>query len=161
MIYRIPYSSNLRVTSAKFFQQFPDFLDNLMSSYQDVLILGDFNIPWNIIDNMDTISLMELAELYGLKQHVCMSTHTSGNMLDLMFSTSDSRLKLSKERASYFISDHCFIDVDISIYQPTVTKKKIMYRKLKGIDNQSFRKSLSVISEKVLAVGNINEAIEL
>ena len=80
-----------------------------MSSYQDVLILGDFNIPWNIIDNMDTISLMELAELYGLKQHVCMSTHTSGNMLDLMFSTLDSRLKLSKPRSSYFISDHCFI----------------------------------------------------
>ena len=158
IIYRIPYSSNHRVTSAKFFQEFPDFLDNLMSSYQDVLILGDFNIPWNIIDNVDTISLMELAELYGLKQHVCMSTHTSGNMLDLMFSTSDSRLKLSKPRSSYFISDHCFIAVDISIYQPTVTKKKIMYRKLKCIDNQSFRKSLSVISEKVLAVGNINEA---
>ena len=132
-----------------------------MSSYQDALILGDFNIPWNIIDNMDTISLMELAELYGLKQHVCMSTHTSGNMLDLMFSTSDSRLIISKPRSSYFISDHCFIAVDISIYQPTVTKKKIMYRKLKGIDNQSFRKSLSVISEKVLAVGNINEAIDL
>ena len=41
----------------------------------DPIIVGVINILWNKTDNLDTISLNEILELYNLEHHVSTPTH--------------------------------------------------------------------------------------
>ena len=50
------------------------------TSMKKIIIAGDFNIHWNNSDDLDASSLFEIAELYGLQQHVNDPTHVSGNI---------------------------------------------------------------------------------
>ena len=124
IIYRPPYSSNHRVTTSTFFIEFPDFIADCLRDFQNVIITDDFNIPWNKIDDIDTVSLTEVTELYGLKQHVHLPTHISGNTIDLMLTPEESSLRLSDVTSSYYISDHSFVSAKLSIEKPPLIRKK-------------------------------------
>ena len=45
-IYRAPYSTRQPVTMLTFLEEFPDHITSLFRSSNNILISGDFNIPW-------------------------------------------------------------------------------------------------------------------
>ena len=53
-IYRAPYSIKQLVTMLTFLEEFPDHISPLLRSSKNIIILGDFNIPWNKLENPDT-----------------------------------------------------------------------------------------------------------
>ena len=51
-------------------EEFPDHISSLFWSSENVLILDDFNIPWNKPENLDTISMQEILDVHDLNQHI-------------------------------------------------------------------------------------------
>ena len=81
-IYRPLYSNRHPIPISTFIDEFPDHVSHLLCQTDNPIIVGDINIPWNKTDNLDTISLTEILELYNLKQHVASPTHKQGNTID-------------------------------------------------------------------------------
>ena len=75
------------------------------------IIVGDINIPWNKTDNLDTISLTEILELYNLKQHVATPTHKQCNTIDWVMS-----IKNSEEFLDLHTMSFCLTSVPLSGY---------------------------------------------
>ena len=86
-MYRSPYFNRHPIPTSTFIDEFPDHLSHLLCQTDDRIIVGDINILWNKTDNLDTISLNEILELYNLEQHVSTNpTHKQGNTIDLVMS---------------------------------------------------------------------------
>ena len=56
-IYRAPYSAKQPVTMLTFLEECPDHISTLLRSSKNIIILGDFNIPWNKPEHPDTTSM--------------------------------------------------------------------------------------------------------
>ena len=65
-------------------------VSHLLGQTDNPIIVGDINIPWNKTDNLDTISLTEILELYNLNQHVGFPTHKQGNTIDWVMNVRDT-----------------------------------------------------------------------
>ena len=65
-----------------FLDEFPDHISTLLRNSRNISILGDFNIPWNIADHPDTISMQEIMDMHNLKQHIHTQMYKLGNTLD-------------------------------------------------------------------------------
>ena len=66
-IYKMPYSIKQPITMQTFLDEFPDHISNLLRRSRNISILGDFNIPWNISEHLDTISMQEIMDMHDLK----------------------------------------------------------------------------------------------
>ena len=73
-IYRIPYSTKQLITMMTFLEEFPDHISSLFRSSKNIIILGDFNIPWNKSEHPDTTSMQEILDMHDLKQHIHIQT---------------------------------------------------------------------------------------
>ena len=65
-------------------------------------------------------------------------THVSGHILDLIISRDNKELDIDTPNATYFISDHAFVECNLSLARPSIFRKSISYRRLKNIDTVKF-----------------------
>ena len=75
LIYRPPSSTKNGNPIRIFLDEFSEHITTLLQQNDDPVILGDINIPWNKEDNIDKESLLEIMDLYILKQYVLIQTH--------------------------------------------------------------------------------------
>ena len=100
----------------------PQFLDiitellvDIVTSNTNLVVLGDFNIHVNDMNNPNANIFLGTMTALRLKQHVKDPTHKSGNCLDLIFTEEMSRAKATGCSQSMFVSDHnsiqCVLDI--------------------------------------------------
>ena len=58
----------------------------IIPKYNNILLLGNFNMHTDDISSADNIIFNDTMEALGLIQHVKSPTHRQGNILDLIFS---------------------------------------------------------------------------
>ena len=87
----------------------------------------------------DACTFLDTFRALGLTQHVTMSTHVKGNILDLMFTEEISNIKLTSCQAGPFLSDHKLVTASLNIYRQPIEKKKLSVRKLHSITENSFK----------------------
>ena len=107
-IYRAPYSTKQLVTMQTFLEEFPDHNSSLLRSSRNVIILGDFNIPWNKPEYPDTTGMQEVLDRYGLHQHIKIQTHKLGNTLDWLISNIPETIQDTTSK--HFLSDLSIIE---------------------------------------------------
>ena len=138
-IYRAPYSKRQLTTILTFLEEFPDHILSLLRSSININILGDFNIPWNIADHPDTISMQKVMDMYGLKQHIQKQIHRLGNTLDWLISNDpNSIMDLTNKD---FLSDHCIIEWKFQVSHKIREKKQTSRRHLNDIDEKNSKKT--------------------
>ena len=125
-IFRAPYSSKQQVTILTFLEEFPEHVSSMLRSSKNVIILGDFNIPWNKPDHPDITSLREILDMYNLHQHINIQTHKLGNTLDWLISNSPDTIH--DITGKDFMSDHNIIEWKLQINRK-VTEKRGNYQK--------------------------------
>ena len=82
--------------------QVSELVDYLFTNHKNLVLLGDFNMHVNKLDNQDTQSYIDTMEALGLVQHIDQQTHQLGNTLDLIYMESIDQL-------SMYISDHFLV----------------------------------------------------
>jgi len=137
VVYRPQLSSSKKSTTAKFFQEFPDFVDSLVVGSGEFIIVGDFNFSWDIPDDSSTIRLKTCLDTHDLMQHVAEPTHISGHTLDLVMTRSSSNIVVSVCVKS-FLSDHAAVHCELQGQKPRNPRTKLTYRKFKGVDKTAF-----------------------
>ena len=92
----------------------------------------------------DSIKLLDLLESYGLQQQVTGPTHSPDHTLDLIITRqpADQLLKNSP-RVGRFISDHAAVLCSIHSTKPSLTARKVSYRKLKSVNIDSLNEDLA------------------
>ena len=69
-LYHPPLGST-RSTPARFLDQVSELVQYLFNNHKNLVLLGDFNVHVNRLDNQDTQAYTDIMEALGLVQHIC------------------------------------------------------------------------------------------
>ena len=145
-------------------EEFPDHISSLLRISKNVIIQGDFHIPWNKPEHPDTTSMQEILDMYDLDQHISIQTHKLGNTLNWLIGNSPDTIQdiTSKD----FLLDHSIIEGTLQINQKVTEKMQTTRRDLSKINEESFmsdlKNNLEVDMEKTLQqnYNNYRDAIK-
>jgi len=116
-------------------------LDTLIIEPQKLLIVGDFNVHWDVSSNT-TKNLKDIFYSKALDQHINKATQKHGHTLDLVITRADCGLVKNIVIQPPDLSDHSTIIIKCNVEKPAAVKKTIKYRKLKDINIEEFRAEL-------------------
>ena len=89
-----------------------NYLTNLASSTDHVIIVGDFNLPdikWSSLNGTSTNSFCDFIFDCNLNQLVDCPTHIKGNILDIVLSNTNFIQNVSVEPSQLVTSDHFIV----------------------------------------------------
>ena len=84
-IHQPAYSDQSQTTNLDFLDEFRDWIVEHIMNDTNVIILHDFNLHVNDPNDDNATNFLETTQALALEQQVKFPTHTSGNMLDLVF----------------------------------------------------------------------------
>ena len=143
VIYRPPYLDDHKVLTATFLNEFANYIELKKLCREELLLLGDFNIRVDAVDDKDATKFSDLFESLGLVQHVEHATHVHGHTLDLIISRKSDTTIYGAPRIDHFLSDHGAVHFTINSNRPDITVKTVSYRKLKSIDMNAFQLAIA------------------
>ena len=83
--------------------------------------------------------------MLDLRQHVNVTTHQSGNLLDWIITRSDDFMPQEAPTADHLLSDHFSVTCYFSVPLPDTGTKDITFRRTKNIDIDAFKTDLSLL----------------
>ena len=119
-----------------FIDDFTDWLVEEIMLHENLLILGDFNLHINDLDIPDTGIFLDTVTAMGLNQHVNFATHQLGNILYLVLLEELSQFQILPCKPGVYLSDHCTVEVVISLPRDDLVRKPITYRNIKRMDSE-------------------------
>ena len=129
VIYHPPPSQQNQLQKSLFVTEFADLLEQAATWTGQLLILGDFNVHWDVEGDTEKKQFEDLLEAFSMTQHVEGPTHSRGYTLDLAMSRVDDDTVESCS-TSHFISDHNAILVRLNTGRAHLPRKMITFRKL-------------------------------
>ena len=133
-----------------FIDDITDHLTSIIPTTQGNLILGDFNIHIDGIQDTYAIAFKNTMLALGLDQCVNSSMHVHGSKLDLVFTEAVSNLTVSSCRTCIFLLDHKLVTPTLNVRKPKWEKKPVTTSKMKNVTFHTFQQELR--SEKTLMV---------
>ena len=106
-------------------------------------MVGDFNI--HVDDDKDRVTklFLEMLDSVDLKQHIQGPTHNRDHTLDLLISRKSENKVLQTSVLNGLPSDHDAIMGVLEFVRPGPSKKTVVFRKLREIDIEQFKKDIS------------------
>ena len=129
-VYSPPHPPDIYVTSLL------TYLNDLVSSFDRCIIVGDFNFPdinWSTLSASSSLSytFCEFVFDCNLSQHVMHPTHVKGNILDLVLTTPHVNVDMvSVHSSSNNFSDHfmvSFTPVSLSSPDPVTPRSSYVF----------------------------------
>lgn len=117
VVYRPPPSRKARAPFSTFLHEFADLLACLAVANGRLVILGDFNIHWDVQDNPETTKFRDLLDAHNLRQMVTFPTHVSGHTIDHVI-TRSSETVIQSISSSEWITDHVSIHNVLDFQKP-------------------------------------------
>ena len=81
IVYRPPYSSLHPVSASVFFDEFSQFLENVVMCPEVLVTAGDFNLHLDDLRDNDTKKFIDLLEMLSLSEHVLRPNLSIGSYL--------------------------------------------------------------------------------
>ena len=141
-LYHPPYNDTNKCTDAMFLDDLVGFLEQVLTSYSNIIIAGDFNLHVYDKDNLDAQVFMDLLTAFGLQNHIDFPTHKSTHTLDLVISECISHLVVKDSSPGQHLSDHTSVISHLSVDKPPLEVKKCTYCRLKEIDTDEISTKL-------------------
>ena len=138
-----PPLGNTRNTPARFLDQVSELIQYLFTNHKNLVLLGDFNVYINRLDNQDTQAYIDTMEALGLVQHINQPTHQLGNTLDLIYTESLEHIPVSHAFTSNYISDHCLVGIELEMRKQQVRIESSKTRNYKNFSTSSFDTSFN------------------
>ena len=141
-IYRPPPSSKNKLTTNDFFEEFDNFLCEIILTKGKLIIMGDVNFHLDDKDNPDTQRFTGLLDSYGLEQLVQQPTHRSTHILDVVITRINENPTHNLDVVDYRISDHKAVNFSLDTQRPPLPKKTIVYRDTRRINISNLKKDI-------------------
>ena len=141
-----------------FIDDITEVLTEALSQHQNIILAGDFNIHINNQDDPETNILMDTMTALGLQQHTDFITHHSGNTLDLIFTEIIMKQKVLKCTPVPFISDHCAVNITLSVPKTNIIRMTIQTHNLKDIDLDHLTKYMGI---EEIPTSNLEDMVEV
>jgi endonuclease/exonuclease/phosphatase family metal-dependent hydrolase len=119
-----------------FLDDFSTLLEELIVCSEELLIMGDFNLHIDDIENTQAVRFISLLDSFGLKQHVVSPTHRGGHILDPVI-TRDNCVALEVRNICVLerpVSDHKPIWFNLNLEKQSNQRKTVVSRRLKNFD---------------------------
>ena len=142
VVHVVIYRPGTKPATEEFFTELTALLEIVVTSRNELVITGDFNIHVNDDTDWRSRRLAEILESFGLLQAVSGSTHQHGNTLDLVITRSDGQPTSCTIDPPKVISDHSLIVCKFPFAQFAVHQVYRSVRPWKNVDRDVFRKSL-------------------
>ena len=84
-----------KITNGMFINDITDHLTSILPATTNNVLQGDFNMHINDMSSNDVVIFNDTLTALGLTQHVTISTHTKGSILDLIFTGEVPNIKLT------------------------------------------------------------------
>ena len=117
---------------------FANFLADIIVKYNNILILGDFNLHLDDSEDTDAMLFKDIMHAMGRISYVNFPTHLAGHTLDQVYTVLGSRITVRKCAQDPLISDHYTVKGCVLVPYISTTTRYIQSRKLKAIDINSF-----------------------
>ena len=132
VVYRPPYSKEHPVPASVLFQEFSAFLKTTVLCPEVLLVSGYFNFHLDDPSDADARKFMELRiRLVCCNILPPLRTFLDIIILDLIISRSSNDINVFPPKSTYYISDHCFTECQLSIPGPNILVKEVSYWKFK------------------------------
>lgn len=130
------------------------------SKFDQILLLGDFNINLLALDSVNVKKFNEFQRCINLEQNVKVATHFTEHSETLIDVVCSSNIKVSNVCVDYIpeLSAHAFVSCELSVKKPKLPPRWIFYRPLKDIDIGKFNADVETIPWEQLVDGNIEVA---
>ena len=102
------------ITNIVFITEFTEFLTEANSKDNNILILGDFNIHTNDLEDTDLCLLLDNISAFNLKQQVDIPMHNLGCTLDIIITENPQEYQVEKIIPGPYISDYQFIIMQLT-----------------------------------------------
>jgi len=116
----------------EFIIDFAAFLTHLSTLSPNIILLGDFNIHMDNVDNTLTKDFTSCLDSFGLHQYINFPTHTKGHILDLICCSGVTPINCKADPFPF--SDHMLLSFSINL---SLSKSKlprtITFRNIKDI----------------------------
>jgi len=112
------YRSSSNPLSSKFLDDIKTLFEHLAMYSCPVIVLGDFNIHTECVQNAQTTQFLATLEHFDFKQLVHSPTHRLGGTLDLVITQSNSKVKILDVR-EHLLSDHFVVYGTMARSAPT------------------------------------------
>ncbi|KAK7124121.1 hypothetical protein R3I93_022282 [Phoxinus phoxinus] len=124
------------------------FLTHLSTLSSNILLLGDFNIHMDNVDNTLTKDFTSCLDSFGLQQYINFPTHNKGHILDLICCSGVTPVNCKAD--SFPFSDHMLLSftVDLSLSK-SVLPRTISFRNIKDIN-------LDILSSSITSFPSID-----
>jgi len=142
VIHVVIYRPGTKGATAKFFSDLTELLEIVATYQSQIVVSGDFNIHVDDPADRHGRQLLDLLEMFDLRQSVQQSTHRDGHTLDLIITRNDvTPTQVRVDPPVY--SDHglvscCFPAVNFA----TWGNKSKLVRHWKRLDRVAFRRSI-------------------
>ena len=160
VIYRPPPSQQNQLQKSLFVTEFADLLEQAATWTGQLLILGDFNVHWDVEGDTEKKQFEDLLEAFSMIQHLEGPTHSRGHTLDLVMSHADDDTVASCS-TSHFISDHNAISVRLNTGRAHPPRKMISSCKLRSIQIPALADDVSSSSLAAALPDDVDEAVEV
>ena len=127
-LYHPPYSEKAPITNAMFLDEVTDFLATFLVEYNNIIIMGDFNIHVNNTNDPEAQIFLDTMEALGLDNHVNFATHNRGNILDLVLTEVLSSLLVVPCRQGPFL---CWLTKEVLDQKRMVRRRDKIWQKYK------------------------------
>ena len=156
-IYHPPVGSQYVRDNVSFITELADQLTELMQTYSNLVVLGDFNIHVNDHSNADAIFLTDAMFALGFDQHVKSATHSAGNTLDLIFTHHKSTVSIVKCIPTDMLSDHRLVVSELNIGRPRLKYQEVTSEKWSSEALDSFKNEFN--DSKILEARDLSTAM--
>ena len=99
-IYRPPPSRSNGLRTSTFFQEWQDYLEQLILLKHEILLVGDINFHLDNKTSPDTKKFLTILNSFSFVQLVDSVTHIGGHILDFVATPEDSTIILGKPKAA-------------------------------------------------------------
>lgn len=105
---------------------------------EELLLLGDFNICVDVVDDNDVMKFFDLLEFFGFVQYVEYVIYVYGYILDLIILCKLDIIIYGVFCIDCFLFDYGVVYFIINFNRLDIIVKIVLYRKLKFIDMNVF-----------------------
>ena len=156
IIYRPPPSKKNRLIPSLFYEEFSQMieLESLVTRSSKLLILGDFNIHVDSVNDHEACKFLGLLQSSNLCQMVVGPTHMKGHTLDLVISSTSENLISDIRVDSSLPSDHFAVVMKVKMRKPSSSRVTVTSRKIRNINVNLF---MADINKSQLVVNASNE----